>query len=65
MIKTTTTAMSAALDALLKYQGALLVQDPIGRQKYIRIIDRPWDEHAQGTALRQVVTVKYVEVASS
>ena len=63
-IMATTTAQATALYAILKYQGSLLIQDPLGRQKYIRLTDRTWDESALGQVLRQGITVKYVEVAS-
>jgi hypothetical protein len=64
LIKATTTSEANAFYAILIYQGSLLVQDPLGRQKYIRFTTRTWDEAAVGMMLRQGITVKYVEVLS-
>jgi hypothetical protein len=50
------------LDAILRYQGKLLVQDPYGTQKYIRLVSRSWQ--AGGTSGRRIrrVNVDYVEI---
>lgn len=50
------------LDLLLTYQGILLVQDPYGNQKYVRVINREWTaEQVSGNIYRDV-TLTYVEV---
>lgn len=52
----------ADLFALLTHQEPLLLQDPDGSQKYVRINDsREWKRDA-GTVARRVVNVPYVEV---
>lgn len=50
------------LDAILRYQGKILVQDPYGTQKYIRLVSRSWQ--AGGTSGRRIrrVNVDYVEI---
>ena len=50
------------LDAILRYQGKLLVQDPYDTQKYIRLVSRSWQ--AGGTSGRRIrrVNVDYVEI---
>ena len=62
----TLTSLGAAewdeLLPLLTFQGALLLQDPDGSQKYVRINeDRAWSRDA-GAAGRRTVPVSYVEV---
>lgn len=37
---TKTSAQRAAMDALVAHQGTLLVQDPFGEQRYVRVIGR-------------------------
>ena len=51
-----------ALETILRHQGKLLVQDPYGTQKYIRLISRSWQ--MGGTSGRRVrrVSVDYVEI---
>jgi hypothetical protein len=50
------------LETILRYQGKLLVQDPYGTQKYIRLISRSWQ--MGGTSGRRIrrVSVDYVEI---
>ena len=48
---------------LIEYQGTILVQDPLGNQKYIRIISRTWSAESKqdGTVYRDI-DLAYVEV---
>lgn len=48
--------------ALLEYQGIILVQDPYGNQKYIRIVDRGWTESTPGGNVYRDINIRYVEV---
>lgn len=52
----------AGLEILLRHQGKLLVQDPYGTQKYVRLVSRSWQ--MGGTSGRRVrrVSVDYVEI---
>lgn len=47
---------------LLTYQGTLHVHDPLGRQKYVRFVDRKWTESGSINNLIRVVDVTYFEV---
>jgi hypothetical protein len=51
-----------SLETILRYQGKLLVQDPYGTQKYVRLISRSWQ--LGGTSGRRIrrVSVDYVEI---
>jgi hypothetical protein len=51
-----------ALETILRHQGKLLVQDPYGTQKYIRLLSRSWQ--MGGTSGRRIrrVSVDYVEI---
>lgn len=49
---------------LLTYQGTLHVHDPLGRQKYVRFVDRKWTESGSINNLIRVVDVTYFEVDS-
>jgi hypothetical protein len=62
-IKTVTDAEWTALYPLLAHQGKLLVQDPYGNQKYIRIIDRKWTAETQSGNIYRDITATYVELA--
>ncbi len=53
-----------AILPVLNYQGTLLVQDPLGNQKYIRITGRSWTESTVGTVVRRNIDITYVEVSS-
>jgi hypothetical protein len=50
------------LKALVLFQGTLLVQDPFGDQKYIRITSRSWTGTGAVGAQRREVAIGYVEV---
>jgi hypothetical protein len=54
----------ASLYAVLTFQGALIVLDPIGRQKYVRFTTRNWTESGIITNLLRLVKVQYVEVSA-
>lgn len=47
---------------VLTYQGTLHVHDPLGRQKYVRFVDRKWTESGPIANLVRVVDVTYFEV---
>jgi hypothetical protein len=51
-----------SLVPILRYQGKLLVQDPYGTQKYVRLLSRSWQ--AGGTSGRRLrrISVDYVEI---
>ena len=51
-----------ALYPVLTYQGTLLVLDPLGRQKYVRFVDRNWTESGNINNLIRVIKVNYFEV---
>lgn len=60
-----TTQGEAEFDALypvLTYQGTLHVHDPLGRQKYVRFVDRSWTESGNINNLVRVIKVNYFEV---
>lgn len=50
------------IEALITHQGTLLVQDPVGEQKYIRITTRSWEEMYSASRLIRTANVAYVEV---
>ena len=62
VITTITDSEFNILENLLRYQGKLLVQDPYGTQKYIRLVSRSWQ--MGGTSGRRIrrVSVDYVEI---
>jgi hypothetical protein len=51
-----------ALYPVLTYQGTLHVHDPLGRQKYVRFVDRNWTESGNINNLIRVIKVTYFEV---
>lgn len=51
-----------ALYPVLTYQGTLHVHDPLGRQKYVRFVDRTWTESGPLSSLVRVIKVTYYEV---
>jgi hypothetical protein len=57
-----TSAQWATLEPLLTAQRTLLLQDPSGDQKYIRITSRSWQNEWLGAAQAYRVNVGYVEV---
>jgi hypothetical protein len=61
-IITNTTGEWSDVEAVLLHQGVLLVQDPTGRQRYIRVVSRTWNEsYSAGRVVREV-SVNFVEV---
>lgn len=58
----TETIWTTTLRALFRYTGTLLVQDPLGRQKYVRWIDRSGSQSYSGGNVRRELTVGYAEV---
>lgn len=62
-IKTVTEDEWDAFYPLLTHQGKLLVQDPFGNQKWIRITDRKWTAETQSGNVYRDITLKYVEIA--
>lgn len=59
---TTTAAQWNTLEPIIKHQGTILVQDPFGDQKYIRITDRKWENETPNQLNVRTVTLSYVEV---
>ena len=51
-----------ALYPVLTYQGILHVHDPLGRQKYVRFVDRTWTEVGDIANLIRNAKVNYYEV---
>ena len=47
---------------VLTYQGILHVHDPLGRQKYVRFVDRTWTEVGDIDKLIRNAKVNYYEV---
>jgi hypothetical protein len=62
-IKTVTEDEWDDIYPLITHQGKLLVQDPFGNQKYIRITDRKWTAETQSGNIYRDITLTYVEVA--
>jgi len=50
------------VDGTFTFQGTLHVHDPLGRQKYVRFVDRSWTESGNINNLIRVVKVTYFEV---
>lgn len=48
--------------AVLTHQGTLLIQDPFGAQKYVRITSRAFNTTGAASAPRRESTIGYVEV---
>jgi hypothetical protein len=53
-----------SLYSVLTYQGTLLVIDPLGRQKYVRFVDRTWNESGPIGHLIRNAKVNYYEVSA-
>lgn len=51
-----------SIEPLILHQGTLLVQDPEGRQKYVRVTERSWSETFAAGRIAREVTLAYVEV---
>lgn len=49
---------------VLTYQGILHVHDPLGRQKYVRFVDRNWTEVGSIDNLIRNAKVNYFEVGA-
>jgi hypothetical protein len=49
---------------VLTYQGILHVHDPLGRQKYVRFVDRTWTEIGPIANLIRNAKVNYFEVGA-
>jgi len=49
---------------VLTYQGTLHVHDPLGRQKYVRFVDRNWTETGNIDSLVRREKVTYFEVSA-
>ena len=49
---------------VLTYQGVLHVHDPLGRQKYVRFVDRTWTEVGTIGNLIRNAKVNYFEVGA-
>lgn len=47
---------------VLTHQGTLLVQDPLGNQKYVRITDRTWVAETVSGVIHRNIEAAYVEV---
>ncbi len=47
---------------VLTYQGTLHVHDPLGRQKYVRFVDRNYNEYGPISSLIRQIQVTYFEV---
>jgi hypothetical protein len=62
-IKTVTETEWDAIYPLIVHQGKLLVQDPFGNQKWIRITDRKWTAESQSDNVYRDITLTYVEIA--
>ena len=53
-----------ALYPVLTYQGTLHVHDPLGRQKYVRFVERNWTESGNINSLVRRIKVTYFEVGA-
>jgi hypothetical protein len=62
-IKTVTETEWDDLYELIEYQGTILVQDPQGNQKYIRVIARTWSAESKADGIiHRNLDLAYVEV---
>lgn len=50
------------VEAIVLHQGVLLLQDPTGRQKYIRVTSRSWEEAFSAGRIVRTASVDFVEV---
>ena len=62
-IVTSTTGEWDDVYALARHQGTILVQDPFGDQKYIRLVARRWVTTGAVSALRRQLDLTYVEAS--
>jgi hypothetical protein len=61
-LKTVTEDEWDDLYPLITHQGKLLIQDPFGNQKYIRVTDRKWTAETQSGNVYRDITLNYVEI---
>lgn len=61
-IKTVTENEWDEIYPLITHQGKLLIQDPFGNYKYIRITDRKWTAETQSGNIYRDITLNYVEI---
>ena len=61
---TSTEVEWAALKPILWHPGTVLVQDSLGRQKYLRWTERDSSETSAAGEVRRTTTVSYIEVGS-
>lgn len=52
-----------SLYALATQQSTLLIQDPFGEQKYVRVTSRSWKQTGATSSPRREITMGYVEVS--
>jgi hypothetical protein len=64
-ILTVTNAEYTALSPIINYQGTLLVQDPFGNQKYIRITSREYSAETINGVIHRTFNFGYVQVSST
>jgi hypothetical protein len=62
-IKTVTEAEWDDIYPLITHQGKILIQDPFGNQKWIRITERKWVAETQSGNVYRDITLNYVEIA--
>jgi hypothetical protein len=62
-LKTVTETEWDNIYPLITHQGKLLIQDPFGNQKWIRITDRKWTAETQSGNVYRDITLNYVEIA--
>lgn len=61
-VVTLSTAEYATLQPMIVYRGTLLVQDPFGEQRFIRVIKRTIDRSGAATNPRHDIELAYLEV---
>jgi hypothetical protein len=64
-IKTISSAEYTSLSRILNYQGTLLIQDPFGNQKYIRLTSRDYSAETINGIIHRNFKLGYVQVSSS
>jgi len=62
VIKTVTETEWDNFYPILTHQGTILVQDPYGNQKYVRIVSRDWTAETQAGEVYRDIQIRYVEV---
>lgn len=61
-IVTTTPEQWDSIVSIIKHQGIILVQDPFGYQKYVRLTERGWENSTPSQLNIRNVTLSYVQV---